>query len=91
MADDAKVLSLNWPAPPPFYKHFTVANCERVREATKHGETSSVEASLLSTVLADTPELQFLVPPARPEDGRYSAFEEHNEVRCSSILIFHTF
>ncbi len=60
--------SQTMPAPPPFWKAFTQANLDRLREIQSSSETVP-------------PELQVLIPPPPPEDGKYRSFGGSFDVR----------
>ncbi|KAF2194121.1 hypothetical protein K469DRAFT_727522 [Zopfia rhizophila CBS 207.26] len=70
------------PLPPPFYKHFTPENVERMKQLKEEIGPDSKEGGLspqLSTsqLLSLPPELRFLVPPEPPaEDESYRVFNE---------------
>ena len=57
-----------FPAPPPFYKHFTPDNLLRVKELQDSGQDIP-------------PELRPLLPPAPPEEGTYHSFGDPYHVR----------
>ena len=93
MADQPQsgAISAAFPAPPPFYRHFTTQNLERVKElqASKVAATGSQEKAedfkLSQEDLVDLPvdvrnELRYLVPPAPPADGKYWSFGEERSV-----------
>ena len=66
------VLSAAFPAPPPFYKHFTSENIDRLKDLQQH----QAEAEL-----NELPEdLRYLVPPLPPTDGTYSSFGDSYNV-----------
>ena len=68
MADPspAKGLAAAFPAPPPFYQHFTAQNLAQLEELRRPRDAVDVD-----TLPAD---LQFLVPPPVPETGTYRSF-----------------
>ncbi|KAB8346384.1 hypothetical protein FH972_023426 [Carpinus fangiana] len=83
MADDQQenVLSAAFPAPPPFFKHFTPDNVKRVEAAraaaSQNGDTSpsSIDAAIRKD--SDLPsELHFLLPPEPPQSDEYRSFGE---------------
>ncbi|KAI9826607.1 MAG: Mediator of RNA polymerase II transcription subunit 7 [Thelocarpon impressellum] len=59
-----------FPAPPPFYKHFSPDNLERLKELQ---EVESTSAGAPADI---PPELRFLVPPVPPETGNYRCFND---------------
>lgn len=79
-------ISAAFPAPPPFYKHFTIANLEhlaRIQDET--GQDGKPEDSVESTTQASRPpdvpaELQYLLPPEPPQSGKYTVFGESYDV-----------
>jgi mediator of RNA polymerase II transcription subunit 7 len=80
MADDGEDFeNFVFPPPPPYYKHFTARNLERLKE---FNAVSSTEGNVggstsgASTLLALPPELRYLVPPEPPEDGVVRNFGE---------------
>ncbi len=72
----ANVLSAAFPAPPPFYKHFTSENLVRLREVRPDVGSEEVKRDTLeSAQLLDLPpELRYLIPPEPPQDGIYRSF-----------------
>ena len=82
MADDQDpgAISTTFPIPPPFYKHFTEENRQRLQDLT--GSTSDASLNSKQKQELDThqqlpevpAELRFLVPPPPPKDGRYISF-----------------
>lgn len=89
MADgqQTNAISAAFPAPPPFYKHFTEANLGKVDVLLKDKREASqgVEASTNATPnlqIGDIPpELQYLLPPAPPPSGKFKVFGESYDVR----------
>jgi mediator of RNA polymerase II transcription subunit 7 len=66
-----------FPAPPPFYKHFTKQNLaalRRLRKAARdtHGEGDGENGEL--DIHALPTELQYLIPPQPPKDEKYTSF-----------------
>ncbi|OCL09873.1 putative RNA polymerase II mediator complex protein [Glonium stellatum] len=81
MDEEEGQLSTTFPQPPPFYKHFTSQNLERLKEFQESASSKSKEGSfngslgLASPRLLDLPpELRYLVPPEPPADGKYRCF-----------------
>jgi mediator of RNA polymerase II transcription subunit 7 len=69
------------PLPPPFYKHFTAQNLERlkhIQEAAAADSQGDGEATT-SNILDLPPELRYLVPPEPPTDI-YRSFGEIKHV-----------
>jgi hypothetical protein len=64
--------SRTMPAPPPFWKSFTQANLERLREIRSKSEPVP-------------PELEVLLPPPPPADGKYRSFGGTFDVRSALI------
>lgn len=87
MADEVELPeNRSWPAPPPFYKQFTEKNIERLKElrTSALGDTAKDKPvfdseSLQSIQVPD--ELQQLVPPEPPTNGKYRVFTELQDVR----------
>jgi len=82
-----------FPAPPPFYKHFTKHNITRLRQArTEAGlSTNSAREALTPVQLADPnnldilslpPELRYLIPPAPPADGKWRSFGAQHDLNA---------
>ena len=95
MDDDQEsgAISTTFPIPPPFYKHFTVENRERLQifiedasdriDGSKPGQDIDKQPEL-----SDLPaELRFLVPPPPPKDGRYTSFGARYDVRVITPLL----
>ncbi|KAL1305557.1 hypothetical protein AAFC00_007164 [Neodothiora populina] len=82
MADQtqARLPTAPFPAPPPFYNHFTEQNVAKLRElrkeAAKNKDEDGMEDVQSSGIdaLSLPPDLRFLVPPEPPADGRYRSF-----------------
>lgn len=90
MAEEGPLLNY-FPDPPPFFKHFTTENLERLKniekEATNGTETSNniaESSSRLSTerILALPAELRYLIPPPPPSDNE--SFHVFGEAAKSS-------
>ncbi|KAK7534863.1 mediator of RNA polymerase II transcription subunit 7 [Phyllosticta citribraziliensis] len=92
MADEdaENVLSTQWPAPPPFWKHFTPENRARLKELQEasHGEdtlmTGSEDAHKTNDLKPSDlpPELRYLVPPAPPASGKYRSFGDQYDINA---------
>jgi hypothetical protein len=84
MADEQQqpgAISAAFPAPPPFYKHFTEQNLSRLRELQQQqAQPNPPTADPTTTSSPPTkpldlpPELRFLTPPAPPTSGLYRSF-----------------
>ncbi|KAJ9300583.1 hypothetical protein DTO271G3_1747 [Paecilomyces variotii] len=84
MADGAqqRALTAAFPPPPPFWKHFTPANLQKLEEIKQEargghdhkGKKKWTPAELRA--LKVPPELRFLIPPEVPSNGHYSVFGE---------------
>ena len=83
MADQQQqsgAISAAFPAPPPFYKHFTEQNLSRLKELQQKAQsdgTSAIadfNAPSASNLLDLPPELRFLIPPEPPSSGLYRSF-----------------
>ena len=95
MADQPQpgAISAAFPAPPPFYKHFTPENLARLQEiqastSSSAGEPSAEEpAQPPSSIDLDALplELRYLIPPA-PPTGQYRSFNTIEDVRAPSHL-----
>ncbi|CZT17290.1 related to MED7-member of RNA Polymerase II transcriptional regulation mediator complex [Ramularia collo-cygni] len=57
---EPQVMAAPFPTPPPFWKHFTKQNVARAKQL-RDGETIDSE-------------LQYLIPPEPPSDGKYHSF-----------------
>ncbi|KAF2624514.1 hypothetical protein BU25DRAFT_154801 [Macroventuria anomochaeta] len=77
MAEDGPLLNY-FPDPPPFFKHFTTKNIERLKEIEKEADNGTEASngianpsSKLSTeqILALPTELRYLIPPPPPHDN----------------------
>lgn len=74
-------LAATFPAPPPFYQHFTAENLEKLnelrtaQEALSTGNQADQSSQNLPSRLLDLPsELLFLQPPPPPATGIYRVF-----------------
>jgi mediator of RNA polymerase II transcription subunit 7 len=81
MAEEVTASTI-FPPPPPFYKHFTAQNLERLTELK---ERQSEIPGLSSAILDLPPELRYLVPPEPPADGSYRSFGETVDVRMPGV------
>jgi mediator of RNA polymerase II transcription subunit 7 len=84
MADEGTASAI-FPPPPPFYKHFTPANIERLKELKEAHSAKEGAAKEASSLLDLPPELRYLLPPEPPEDGIYRSFGETVDVRPTCI------
>lgn len=74
------VVSAAYPAPPPFYKHFTPENLRRLEELRTEPEHIGGEGSSPTPVSQLPPELRYLVPPRPPTEGTYRSFGDSYNV-----------
>jgi len=93
MADQQQqpgAISAAFPAPPPFYKHFTEQNLSRLRElqqqqAQPDPPTADPTAASPPPKPLDLPlELRFLTPPDPPSSGIYRSFGDSYNASPSS-------
>ncbi|MCJ1392904.1 Mediator of RNA polymerase II transcription subunit 7 [Xylographa bjoerkii] len=85
MAEQQQTTSITaaFPAPPPFYKHFTEAHLARFAElqadpTTELEDTKNKQPSS-GSLLDLPPELRYLQPPPPPANGKYRSFgEDHS-------------
>ncbi|KAK7517953.1 MED7 protein-domain-containing protein [Phyllosticta citriasiana] len=92
MADEDvdNVVSTQWPAPPPFWKHFTPENRARLKElqGASRGEDTLISSSENahkddgSKPLDLPPELRYLVPPEPPASGKYRSFGDQYDINA---------
>ncbi|KAK8210591.1 mediator of RNA polymerase II transcription subunit 7 [Phyllosticta capitalensis] len=89
MADEdaENVLSTQWPAPPPFWKHFTPENRARLKElqSSAHDEDTQMSGSQEPSDpknLDLPPELRYLVPPQPPASGKYRSFGDLYDINA---------
>ncbi|KAH7018672.1 MED7 protein-domain-containing protein [Macrophomina phaseolina] len=87
MADDNpdNLLSATFPAPPPFWKHFTPENRARLKElqdaARPPSDQNDARQPQQAPRLADLPpELRYLQPPEPPANGKYRSFGDHYDI-----------
>lgn len=85
-------VSAAFPAPPPFYKHFTEQNLAHLKElqnsppssdprTTDPSDDSNKAPSTDAHRLLDLPpELRYLIPPPPPPTGEYRSFGDHYNV-----------
>lgn len=87
-------ISAAFPAPPPFWKHFTPANVAKLEElketqkgtAQDTGKQKRDDSSALWNpselhALEDVPrELRYLIPPSAPTEGTFEALGEQFNV-----------
>lgn len=79
---ESQPLKATFPAPPPFYKHFTQQNLARLSEIhdVSHKAEQRGDEKPKSDSTALPPELRFLTPPEPPTEGTYRVFGDHWEV-----------
>jgi len=84
-------ISAAFPAPPPFYKHFTEQNLSHLRDLQQQQaqtDSTTVDPAAASTPkLFDLPpELRFLIPPDPPSSGLYKSFGDQYNASPPSRL-----
>ncbi|KAH0536237.1 hypothetical protein FGG08_006883 [Glutinoglossum americanum] len=69
--------SAAFPAPPPFFKHFTAENLSRLKDIQGDKTQDSGSANEAENIPDD---LRYLIPPAPPDDGRYRSFGDQYDI-----------
>ncbi|KAL9072577.1 MAG: hypothetical protein Q9157_005037 [Trypethelium eluteriae] len=67
-------LAAAFPAPPPYYKHFTAKNVARLKDLQQSSSASQDIAPDGKPEVEIPPELQCLIPPEPPSDGKCRSF-----------------
>ena len=85
MADAQRALTAPFPPPPPFWKHFTTDNVEKLEKIKKESGNLKISSGKKWTpgdlqALDVPPELRYLIPPEAPTEGTYSVFGELQNV-----------
>lgn len=88
MADDNpdNALSTAFPAPPPFWKHFTSENRDRLQDLRDAAKKPPADQPADPNAEDDSPipdlpaELRYLQPPAPPTTGKYRSFGDPYDV-----------
>jgi MED7 protein len=94
MADGQRALAAAFPPPPPFWKHFTSDNIERLEKIKKESTHSSDQTDKTEKkwspsklhALDVPPGLRYLIPPEAPTEGSYSVFGELQSV-CNPVSL----
>lgn len=84
MADMQRSVTAAFPPPPPFWKHFTSSNLEKLEERKKEAENREGSKIWTPDALRELEipsELNYLIPPEVPKSGTYSLFGESQSVR----------
>lgn len=85
MAD--KPQKATFPAPPPFYQHFTRHNVD-LYESRKHTrETGAAESGGKRGDTGDERALSYLTPPDVPHDGKWRAFGVQHELDAVEVTL----
>jgi mediator of RNA polymerase II transcription subunit 7 len=80
--DQQQPLAAAFPAPPPYYKNFTKKNIERLKSLQVSADADTNVDAVENQIRKDLPaELQCLVPPDPPADGKLRFFGEEVDVR----------
>ncbi|KAI9765422.1 MAG: Mediator of RNA polymerase II transcription subunit 7 [Geoglossum simile] len=70
-----------FPAPPPFFRHFTTENLSRLKDQRAGTQRAVSGGSTNQAELENLPdELRCLIPPIPPEDGRYWSFGDRYNI-----------
>ncbi|KAI9813012.1 MAG: Mediator of RNA polymerase II transcription subunit 7 [Phylliscum demangeonii] len=81
MADaPAPILSASYPAPPPFWNHFTPANLSRLEDWQAEQDDGLQPEPEAGAKKAPPPELRYLIPPDPPTTGSYRVFGDAYKV-----------
>lgn len=95
MADAQRAVAAAFPPPPPFWRHFTTENIEKLDKlkanaAKAHAQDPKKKKWSPSELQAlDAPaDLRYLIPPTAPTEGSYSVFGELQSVRVYLSLLF---
>jgi mediator of RNA polymerase II transcription subunit 7 len=92
MADAQRAVAAAFPPPPPFWKHFTTENIEKLdklktESAKSHAQDSKKKWSPSELQALEAPtDLRYLIPPKAPTEGSYSVFGELQSVRVFFML-----
>ncbi|KKY14150.1 putative rna polymerase ii mediator complex protein [Diplodia seriata] len=82
------VLSATFPAPPPFWKHFTSDNRARYKELQQQNDDQTAADEGEGRKPADIPaELRYLRPPEPPANGKYRSFGDPYDKMTQSLLL----
>ena len=88
------LMSAPFPAPPPFFKHFTSENIAKVEELQKtHTESAPKNAPLSYPASFTLPPdlraatLSYHNPPLPPPDGAYRLFGQNHNVRLQLLSL----
>ncbi|KAK2761578.1 Mediator of RNA polymerase II transcription subunit 7 [Arachnomyces sp. PD_36] len=85
-AGQQRAVTAAFPPPPPFWKHFSSANLEKLEELKKEECSKNNKENPKTLSPADLrslplpPELRYLVPPEPPQSGFYNLFGEAQSV-----------
>lgn len=76
MAEQHNTLAAPFPAPPPFYKHFTKPQTAQLRQLRTEAASSANDGGGKPAldILSLPPELCYLIPPVPPVERRYQTF-----------------
>ena len=85
-----RAVTAAFPPPPPFWKHFTSANLDKLEQLKREESLKNNKGTKKPWTPADLrslqlpPELRYLVPPELPRSGEYNLFGEAQNV-CKAI------
>lgn len=89
MAEQAR-MAAPFPAPPPFYKHFTQRNTAQLRQLQKdaglpaHRDRDAPPNPEQTNVLSLPPELRYLIPPLPPTSNKFTTFGITHDLNAAS-------
>lgn len=85
----SNLLAAAFPAPPPFYKHFTPENIKRLRELQTEQQDARGDEHISERTLDPSKlplELSYLIPPSPPTAGTYRSFGDSYNVWIYPLL-----
>ena len=78
-------LAAAYPAPPPFYKHFTDKNVARLKGLQQNVATVQGGSENEDNDIDIPAELKCLIPPEPPDDGKFRSFGGDFDVSALEI------
>lgn len=83
MAEEQQLVA-PFPAPPPFYQHFTKQNRNRLRQLRKEASSSTTDndAAQDIDILSLPAELRYLIPPPPPSTTKFTVFGQEIDLEA---------